>query len=105
MTTLLPGARIGSNCHLRTAIVEECVSVPHGTWLGDRAVPDAGLCEVSDCGVTVLYGFDERPGRREPGTQTDGRLRERPKAGTGSIGAARAGWNAATEAFDVRRRA
>jgi glucose-1-phosphate adenylyltransferase len=61
---LLPGARVGADCQIRRAIVEENVALPAGTWLGDNEVPDAGLCEVSDNGITVLYGFDELMDRR-----------------------------------------
>lgn len=61
---LLPGARVGADCQVRRAIVEENVALSAGTWLGDNRIPDAGLCEVSDNGITVLYEFGESPERQ-----------------------------------------
>ncbi len=63
---LLPGAVVGKGCRVRRAVVEEGLSLPDGTRLGDSAAPEAGLYEVSSGGVTVLYGFDEAAGREAP---------------------------------------
>lgn len=60
---LLPGAVVGRGCRVRRAVVEEGLSLPDGTRLGDSAVPEAGLYELSAAGVTVLYGFDESADR------------------------------------------
>lgn len=102
---LLPGARVSAGCVVRRAIVEENVTLPRGTWLGDGAIPDLGLCEVSDSGVTVLYGFDEQLGRREAPALTDNRRRERQTPGRDRIGPRRADWLAEVEMSDIRRHA
>lgn len=99
---LLPGARVGTGCQVRRAILDEDVTLPRGTWLGDDAIPDSGLCEVSDSGVTVLYGFDERLARREEAVPRDERWRERR---TDRVQPVRAGWSEETETPDIRRHA
>ncbi|MEQ9562098.1 MAG: sugar phosphate nucleotidyltransferase, partial [Woeseiaceae bacterium] len=60
---LLPGSRVGPGCRERRAMVEDNVALPNDTWLGDDQIPEAGLCEVSDNGITVLYELDESRGR------------------------------------------
>lgn len=99
---LLPGARVGADCHVRRAIVEENVTLPRGTWLGGGAVPDAGLCEISDNGVAVLYGFDERRGYRDDAEPID--EHRRPPL-TDRVGAARTALVKEAATPDIRRRA
>lgn len=102
---LLPGARIGADCQVRRAIVEENVTIPRGTWLGGGSIPDSGMCEVSDAGVTVLYGFDEQLGGREARALFGERPREQRTVGADRVGPARAGWKQEAEEPGIRRRA
>ncbi len=69
---LLPGARVGRDCRLYRVIVEERVEISGGTSVGVDVMPANGLCELSDNGITVLYGFDEHASRNRGGRAVAG---------------------------------
>ena len=51
---VLPGVRIGKNCHLKNCIIErECV-IPDGMQIGINAEEDARRFRVSSSGEVVL---------------------------------------------------
>ncbi len=51
---LLPGVRIGRHCRIRRAVIDEGVSLPDGTVIGEDPVEDARRFEVTPGGVTVV---------------------------------------------------
>ena len=102
---LLPGAVVGGDCYIRRAIVEENLAVPRGASLGVDSAPGSALCELSDAGVTVLYGFDECLGVLESPAAADDRRSQRLVSGAGRIGPVPADRRAGAEVAEVRRRA
>jgi len=51
---LLPGARVGSNCQIRRAIIDEGCVIPDGTKIGFNSVKDKKNYHVSSGGVTLV---------------------------------------------------
>lgn len=56
---LLPGARVGADCRIRRAVVDEGVELGGGMNLGVTEIPPHFCCEVSPGGVTVLSARPE----------------------------------------------
>lgn len=51
---LLPGARVGSNCQIRRAIIDEGCVIPDGTRIGFNAARDKKNYHVSAGGITLV---------------------------------------------------
>lgn len=65
---VLPGARIGANCHVRRAIVDEDVELPDGSSVGLDTMPAVLQTEVSPGGITVVSTW-VRPESEAPARQ------------------------------------
>jgi len=53
-TLLLPGVRVGRNCRITKAIIDEGCVLPDGTVIGEDRARDAELFHVSEGGVTLV---------------------------------------------------
>ena len=53
-TLLLPGARVGRNCQIRRAIIDEGCVIPDGTRIGLNAAKDRKNYHVSAGGITLV---------------------------------------------------
>ncbi|HEY1075277.1 MAG TPA: glucose-1-phosphate adenylyltransferase [Fontimonas sp.] len=51
---LLPNVRLGRHCRIRRAVIDEGVSLPDGTVIGEDAAEDARRFEVTPGGVTIV---------------------------------------------------
>ncbi|NKF23106.1 glucose-1-phosphate adenylyltransferase [Solimonas marina] len=51
---LLPGVRVGHDCRIRKAIIDEGCVIPDGTVIGEHRERDSQLFHVSDGGVTLV---------------------------------------------------
>jgi glucose-1-phosphate adenylyltransferase len=51
---LLPGVRIGRDCRIRRAVIDEGCAIPDGTVIGENPERDARLYHVSPGGVTLV---------------------------------------------------
>ncbi|MGQ0699854.1 MAG: glucose-1-phosphate adenylyltransferase [Panacagrimonas sp.] len=65
-TLLLPGAKVGRNCRIRKAVIDENCVVPDGLVIGEDPVVDARHFHVSDEGVTLVTPEMLRDVRAEP---------------------------------------
>jgi glucose-1-phosphate adenylyltransferase len=50
----LPHARIGRDCHLTRAIIDEHCLIPDGTVIGEDPAEDARRFEVTEAGVVLV---------------------------------------------------
>ena len=51
---LLPGVRVGRNCRVRRAVIDEGCVLPDDTVIGEDAVQDARMYHVTPGGVTLV---------------------------------------------------
>lgn len=65
---ILPGARIGTNCHVRRAIVDEDVELQDGSSVGLNTMPAVLQTELSPGGITVVSTW-VRPESEAPARQ------------------------------------
>ncbi len=51
---LLPGVRVGRNCRIHRAVIDEGCTIPDGTVIGENPEQDRRLYHVSQSGVTLV---------------------------------------------------